>query len=338
MITDGIKIGVKHSYKDFGLVIASRNIGIPAKKIVKATIPYMNGAYDFSALNGVPVYEERLLTYGFDIAGATIGEMEVEKAAVLSWLMSAQDVDIYDDAYPDTHFHGSYDNATWTEDDSQGNILVVFKAYPFRLANAETVLEFNTAEATRTVTNDGYPVQVKINSPQGATATLGGVSYSAGSGEYIHPAFLNSGENEITVKLMDGMTYAQGSKTENGINFAVNSTDGYVTADGTADDTAWLYLRMQPQHGLLPVGEYWLSGCPDGGRYETFGITVTIGKVDGSTLYYRDGGDGLRFTVDEDVTSVYIGIFVAGGYTASSLVFYPRLYGITEVSWRKEVV
>lgn len=335
---EGITINNKHSFNDFGVYIASRNIGIPEKKVIKETIPYMNGSYDFSALAGAPAYEEREITYGFDVMGVTVEEMEEEKAAVLAWLMSVQDADIYDDAYPFTHFHGSYDSASWDEEDSQGHITVVFAVYPFRIENVETVVDFRTAQETKIVTNDGFPVEMKINSPQGATATLAGMSYSVGRGEYTFPVLLPSGDTSIDVVQPDVMTYAQGSRDMNGIKFVVNSTDRYVTANGTATAQAWLYLRLQAANGDLAKGRYRLLGCPKGGDLSTYGISVKIVKADGTETALRDTGSGLIFTVDEDVTSVSMGIFVANGYTASNLAFYPRLYGITEISWRKEVV
>ena len=53
-IAEGIRINNKHSYGDFGLYLKSRNIGLPEKKSIRQTVPFMNGYYDFSALNGAP--------------------------------------------------------------------------------------------------------------------------------------------------------------------------------------------------------------------------------------------------------------------------------------------
>lgn len=206
MYKDGITINDKHSYQDFGVYIAERNIGIPAKKVIKKTIPYMNGAYDFTMLNGVPAYEERQITYGFDITGVTVEEMEAEKASVLAWLYTAQDVDIYDDAYPETHFHGSYASVSWDEDGCQGHLTVVFEVYPFRIANYKKSLTFNTASSVITAINEGMPVKMTVSAPQGATVTYGGNKYSVPSGEYRLPYVLPMGSTEITVTQPSGVT------------------------------------------------------------------------------------------------------------------------------------
>lgn len=196
---DGITINGKHSYNDFGLYVAERNIGIPAKKVIKKTIPYMNGAYDFTMLNGVPAYEERPITYGFDITGATVEEMEAEKASVLAWLYMAQDVDIFDDAYPETHFRGSYVSDSWDEDGCQGHLTVVFEVYPFRISNHDKGVTFTAASSTKLAVNNGLPVKMILNADQGATVVYGGYKYSVSSGEYRLPYVLPSGSSEITV-------------------------------------------------------------------------------------------------------------------------------------------
>jgi hypothetical protein len=150
-------------------------------------------------LNGVPAYAERQITYGFDITGVTVEDMEAEKASVLAWLYLAQDVDIYDDAYPETHFHGSYTSNSWDEDGCQGHLTVVFDVYPFRIANYEKVISFNTASSAKMAINDGLPVKMTVNAPQGATVIYGGKQYTVPSGEYQLPYVLPIGNSEITV-------------------------------------------------------------------------------------------------------------------------------------------
>ena len=57
----GITLNNKHSYNDFGLRIISRDIDSPAKKKIKASVPFINGDYDFSLIYGDQVYENRTL-------------------------------------------------------------------------------------------------------------------------------------------------------------------------------------------------------------------------------------------------------------------------------------
>src|SRR5690606_11203503 len=63
----GITFGEKHSYIDFGLTVAERSIGNPRKIKIKERVPFSNQVYDFSGIYGDQEYEERPLTYVFNV-------------------------------------------------------------------------------------------------------------------------------------------------------------------------------------------------------------------------------------------------------------------------------
>ena len=112
--------------------------------------------------------------------------------------------------------------------------------------------------------------------------------------------------------------YAEKSKTRNGITFTVNA-DGTVTANGTA--TANSYIELQSRTTVLKAGQYFLSGCPDGGSYSTY--TVYLSKTGGG-LYKADTGNGVSINMEEDAQTI-IAISVAKGTTVSNLIFKPQL-------------
>lgn len=132
---EGIRVGGKHSYKDFGLVINSREIGYPEKRSIRKTVPYMNGFYDFTKLYGDPAWGERVISYTFDVIGFTVAEMEVERQKVINWLCNVHDEDIFDDALPNYHFHGSFDKVSSSEEGEQATITFSFVCYPFMISN-----------------------------------------------------------------------------------------------------------------------------------------------------------------------------------------------------------
>lgn len=73
--------------------------------------------------------------------------------------------------------------------------------------------------------------------------------------------------------------------------------DGTVIATGTSTGTSYIDLRIQEP---LPLGDYYISGCPNGGGgdgYQLMVYAVNNGlyKVIGS-----DSGNGSRFTVTDD--------------------------------------
>lgn len=74
-LQNGIRINGKHSYRDFGLFVSKKVIEMPSVKRIRETVPYMNGSHDFSKLNGELAYEDRIISYTFDITGNDAEEM-----------------------------------------------------------------------------------------------------------------------------------------------------------------------------------------------------------------------------------------------------------------------
>lgn len=135
-------INGKKSYDDFGVCIATRKISQPKKKTIKESVPFSNVTYDFSKIDGEIYWEERTLTYTFDIAEFTTEEMEDVKGKLLDWLLNVHDADIYDPYIPDYHFHGSYDSDSWDEDFGSGTLNVSFTVYPYKISNEnENIVE-----------------------------------------------------------------------------------------------------------------------------------------------------------------------------------------------------
>lgn len=134
--TMGITINGKHSYTDYGLYLADRNITLPERQPVRVTIPYMSGYYDFSALYGGPYYGSRTLTYTFDLLADTPETVEALVNTLVSWAMTAQESKIYDDYDPGYYFVGSYDSAKFTPDSDLpeygGTLELTFTAQPYR--------------------------------------------------------------------------------------------------------------------------------------------------------------------------------------------------------------
>ena len=144
-------IGGKGSFSDFGQCIAGRNIGLPSKRTIKETVPYKNGAYDFSNLIGELIWDEREITYTFDIIGMSIQEVEEQKSEFLNWLMNVQDEDIYDGYKKGYHLHGSYDKASWNENWEQCELSVTFKVYPYYISNSAIEKKYKLKAGDNTI-------------------------------------------------------------------------------------------------------------------------------------------------------------------------------------------
>ena len=177
---EGIKINGMHSFIDFDLTIADRQIKLPPKTSIRKTVPFMNGYYDYSKINGAICWGEKEIQYTFDIVGDTVQQMDEKRTQFINWLCNLHDVDIYDDTIPDYHFHGSFDNIDQNEEGEKSEVTVTFICYPFMIANEPTQMYIS---GDFTIINKGQPVRPFLTAEQAVTITIGEMSQSVPAGE-----------------------------------------------------------------------------------------------------------------------------------------------------------
>lgn len=336
---EGITINGLHSYRDYGLNINSRSIDLPPKNSIRKTIPYMNGYYDFTMLNGGASWGERVITYTFDIIGETVAEMDQKRTEIVNIYCNMHDVDIYDDTIPDYHFHGSYESSSQNEDAEKSELTIAFVCHPFMIANVPSeVVIYN---GTMTLTNKGQAIRPRATTSQNASLRVGGYVQSIQAGQETDLALvLQNGVNDIEITKANELVYPYQEKThtENGITFTINA-DGTVIANGTATDVAWCYLRGSAERFVPPVGTHRISGCPAGGSGSTYRILVYAYQgTANNPVYAYDNGQGGLVQVNEDTEYITISISIAKGTTVNNLEFKPALYGETKIKWHTEVL
>ena len=201
MMNDGIRIKDKHSYRDFGLYLKSRNVTLPEKKSIRETVPYFNGYYDFSALNGAPAWDARTVSYSFDVVGDNPVDLENQTVRILDWLCNVHDEPIFDDAMPLHYWKGSYDGCTlsWDESGDQVEIAVTFICHPFRIAREITEYKLEPGKEY-IINNLGMAVTPTVTSTKGAAIQIGSYVNSIPAGEpYKLKINLERGENTVMV-------------------------------------------------------------------------------------------------------------------------------------------
>lgn len=199
-MTDGIRTGDVHSYGTHGLYIRTRNISLPEKKSIRQTIPFMNGYYDFSALNGAPAWNERQIEYAFDATEDTPAALDEKVSEVMDWLGNIHDEDIFDDTVLGFHFHGSYESSSikWDENGLKAEISVTFVCHPFKIANFDTILSLSTGE--HAVYNSGMAVIPSAYSASAAAIQIGSYATSIPAGENVQlTVTLERGKNNVRV-------------------------------------------------------------------------------------------------------------------------------------------
>jgi hypothetical protein len=152
---------------------------------------------------------------------------------------------------------------------------------------------------------DGSPVTIKPQLEKGTSAT----AYTPYVADIEAVKVRAQGKNLIP------FSYRGRKETYDGITFTVND-DGSITADGTATDRAQFLIYPSSLTTLpLKAGTYTLSGCPQGGGDETYGVWSSKGQ---------DHGKGKTFTLTED-TEMFLNITIMAGATVNNLTFYPQI-------------
>lgn len=140
LIHKGITYLGKHSYRDYRLTIATREIGYP-DKIKNKVQPYgSNIEYDFSTTNGYQTYTPREATYQFNIANQRIQSKQVmyqTRMRLINWLMNSTGKhELWDDYIENYHFLGEVEDAPRvTENWIDGTVDVTFLCYSFLISD-----------------------------------------------------------------------------------------------------------------------------------------------------------------------------------------------------------
>lgn len=216
----GITFDGKHSYRDFSLRVIDKHIGNPSKIKLKERVPFSNKIYDFSGIYGGQEYEERSLTYIFQIKDYQKVDLAIKKAEVLNWLMQPnQQMQLFDDFIPGFYFLAEVEQAPDFEElKYSGRLTVDFTAYPFKvgelyegndiwdtfnfLLDYAQITEFEVSGA-RTVTlyNSGVSVAMPaIVASAPMQLVKDGVTFNVPAGKsQSHDFLLDDMENRISI-------------------------------------------------------------------------------------------------------------------------------------------
>jgi predicted phage tail component-like protein len=221
IVMDEIIFNGKGNLTDFGTFLIDFNPQPPAPKIIKADVPFMNGAYDFStvATNGEMVFTEREILCSLDFPCDSKTAMLTKYSQLLEWLLSTKGELIYT-AEPNMKYIARVEKvpsfSTFSSKD--GTLTFSFIADPFKYGvdfegnkpwdnfNFEADLiqdtEFDiSGTQIIKIFNPGRAVIPLINcSSRNMTALLGTYTTNLTTGDNKDWRFrLNPGENQITV-------------------------------------------------------------------------------------------------------------------------------------------
>lgn len=216
----GITFNGLHSYDDFGLTVAEKTIGNPSKIKTKERVPHSNQVYDFSGIYGGQEYEERQLTYVFNVKDYDKRMIAIKKIESLNWIMNVNEkTKLVDDYIEGYYFLAEVEEAPdFEEMRFHGTLTVTFTAYPFKIGELEEgndiwdtfnflldvaqITEFRVRERKNVIlynvgANIVYPI-IRATSPM--QIIKDGITYNIQAGEIESRVFfLNIGENPMTI-------------------------------------------------------------------------------------------------------------------------------------------
>lgn len=139
--TFGITFNGKHTYRDLGLIITSKTIGMPERTPILMRPPYSNVPIDLSNLYGHTVYGDRSYKLEFllrDPNSYSKPALAAKLTAVLNWVEGAMGRQpLIDDVEPEYYYLAEPIKApTWNELLTCGKFAVEWTCNPYRVAVA----------------------------------------------------------------------------------------------------------------------------------------------------------------------------------------------------------
>ena len=223
-LENGIMFAGAHSFRDHGLLLQQRHIGLPDKNKIIETVPFSNRQFDFSEVFGSQVYEERELTYVFTLYHEAGHEaLEARRIRAVNWLMGYnRQMELEDDAVEGFYFSGEVRNgieSSYFMGSGHYEISVTFQCYPFKISKdpegsdiwdvfnfeldrvQEVDFSVNGVLAIGLANPGVVPVTPKVTAGAAMTISLGGTSYRFNRGTTKDDAFqFPVGDFELVVE------------------------------------------------------------------------------------------------------------------------------------------
>lgn len=316
-ITNGVdmtkEITEGFSFSDFdttkeGMWLVSRSAPSPSEKPIVDSGPFTQGVYDFSMMMGERVFNNRPITYEFQLLERDYNYRKIDEAYLKNALMKSGIQPIYDTHDPGYYYLGKCVSVDVEDDHVYGRLIITieFDCYPFMIALQEegnddwNSFDFELDYAQE---NTFYPKRTTFKPLSiGGLATVGAWSTAYDGLEPIPKKFLGSSypitNTQSTTQGVSSTAYFLG-----GLNKWVIEQD-----------------VVQAQHGNVEVN---LMNAGSAGVTPTIITDKPITIIKGNSVYNVWPGetkdDDFRFDIGENR-------FTLAGYNAAvKFEFYKEL-------------
>lgn len=196
----GVSFDSLHSFREWGLILSSKEIGSPAIKESKIDIEGADGELDYTEYFGGVKFGNRTLKFEFRKAGISAREFLILLSDVHDALYGRKMTVALDDD-SDWYYQGRCKVADFSHNGRIAKISVEVDAEPYKLKKTATK---RTEAVLGTVgimlTNSRKPVVPTITTDAAMQFAFKGNSYNAAAGTFRIPALqLEEGQNAVTV-------------------------------------------------------------------------------------------------------------------------------------------
>ena len=187
----------KHSITDWDLLMISKNIPDAEPKEIYLDIPYADGQLDITEWTGSVNYNNRQLTFTFDIFQNSDEWWELRKE--ISTYLNGRRMKITLDQDQDFYYYGRCKIPNFSNITTVANIVVEANVEPYKYLQEETVIEIDmNGNYNGFLSNLFRPVVPEITTDAPIGITMNGISrqISAGTFKFVDFA-LGEGQNQI---------------------------------------------------------------------------------------------------------------------------------------------
>ncbi|EGH6519096.1 hypothetical protein IEZ77_002046 [Listeria monocytogenes] len=137
-ISEKIEFGDFNS-QDEGLYLITRDAPTPAEKEVIDDVPFMQGVYDFSSMLGERVFQNRLISYEFQLFNVPYRERKIAEIKLKQKLMGLGNSALKDSHDIGFYWLGKCTSVTIEDDETYQNlkVTIAFDCYPFMISEKQ---------------------------------------------------------------------------------------------------------------------------------------------------------------------------------------------------------
>lgn len=207
---NGVKFGDKHSMDDWDLLMTSKNIEDAEPKIIEVEIPGSNGKLDLSEWTGEILYNNRTLTFNFDIFDSPSNWWALKQE--ITKYIHGKKLKIVLDQDNKYYYYGRCKVAAFSNETTVAHLTIECDCEPFKYKNEVTTKSI-TGTGTLILTNSKERVMPVITSTESMQFTFEGKSFVVNGTLQSPDIILKEGENIIEVTNGTGTltaTYQEG--------------------------------------------------------------------------------------------------------------------------------